>query len=182
MKKKISFLLIMTGIVLFAGCQMKDKKIEQKATESDNALMYTFNIEKHEYRFRLLDDWIKFPNTDGNITFLVGNKEIKSFMTAGVEPVTDSLDAYKDNFLEKLTSSQGIVKVEPEKRELNGLSAYYLRFVMNDNKNRPLSYNTYLIETDDYFINLAAWTSEENPSDKTLQILDEMLANFEQLK
>lgn len=173
---------MMTSLILFTGCQMKEKKIEKKATESDNALVYTFNIENHDYRFRLLDDWIKFPNTDGNITFLVGNKEIKSFMTAGVEPITESLESYKNNFLDKLTASQAQVKVEPEKRELNGLSTYYLRFVMNDQKNRPLSYNTYLIETDDYFINLAAWTSEEKPSDKTLSILDEMLANFEQIK
>ncbi|MFW8053098.1 hypothetical protein [Vagococcus fluvialis] len=182
MKKNIAILLTTISLLFLAGCQPKQKEVEKKATDSDSALMYTFNIEEHEYRFRLLDNWIKYPNKDGNITFLVGNKENKSFMTAGVEPVDKSLDNYKDDFLKKISEQKGDIKIEPDKRELNGLPSYYLQFVMDDSKGRPLTYCSYLIETDDYFINLAAWTSEENPSAETLQNLDDMLSNFEQLK
>lgn len=182
MKKKVTIFLTIASLFFLVGCKSKESKEEIKETEADSALMYTFTIDEHEYRFRLLDGWIKFPNKDGNIAFLVGNKDIKSFMSAGVEPVSQSLELYKDDFLKKLSESDAQVNLEPEKRQLNGMDSYYLSFVMKDGKNRPLTYNTYLIETEGYFVNLAAWTSEEKPTEETIKNLDNMLDNFEQLK
>lgn len=183
MKKKLSILLLFFSILFLASCSSNETKTStEKATTADNALMYTFTMDDHDYRFRLLDGWIKYPNSDSTIAFLVGNKDIKSFMTAGFEPKEKTLDEYKDAFVTKLENSKANIIIEPKKQKVNELESYYLSFTMKDNKERVLTYRTCLIETDGYFVNLAAWTSEENPTDETLEILDNMLGAFEQLK
>lgn len=183
MKKKLSILLLFFSVLFLASCSQKEAKATpEKATTTDNALMYTFTMDDHDYRFRLLDGWIKYPNDDSSIAFLVGNKDIKSFMTAGFESKEKSLDEYKDDFLKKLVDARAEIIIEPKKQVVNGLDSYNLSFTMKDNKDRLLTYRTSLIESDGYFVNLAAWTSQENPSEETLAILDTMLGAFEQLK
>lgn len=185
MKKYVKFLLPILSVIFLVGCsQTKTKSDESKLkeTDTDSALMYTFKLDEHEYRFRLLDGWIKFPNEDKTIAFLVANKDTKSYMSAGFEPKKQPLDKYKDSFVEKVGEKSGNIIKQPEKKTINNLDSYYLTFNMKDNKDRDLTYKTYLIETDDYFINLAAWTSDEKPTDKVLNDLDKMLATFEQLK
>lgn len=185
MKKMFKYFLPILSVIFLVGCSQTKSKPEEKKgqeTEADSALMYTFKLDEHEYRFRLLDGWIKFPNEDKTIAFLVANKDTKSYMSAGFEPKKEELTKYKDSFLQKVEKKSGKIIKEPEKKKLNGLDSYYLMFNMKDNKDRNLTYKTYLIETDDYFINLAAWTSDEKPTDKVLTDLDKMLDTFEQLK
>ena len=184
MKKKIIVFFSLLSVILLVGCNTKDnsKEKNKQETEASDALMYTFTMEEHDYRFRMLDGWLKYPSKDDKIVFLVGNKEIKSFMTAGFEPKELSLDDYKNKFMNKLSENNSDILIEPEKKDLNGLASYYLSFTLKDAKERTLTYKTYLIETDDYFVNLAAWTSEESPSESTLSQLDKILGTFEQLK
>lgn len=185
MKKIILFLLPILSLSFLVGCgQTKDKKeVNQvKATNPKDALNYTFSLDEHDYRFKLLDGWIKFPNKDKTIAFLVANKETKSFMSAGFEPKETDLKDYASSFTKKVEDASGKITKEPVKTDLNGLDSYYLNFTLKDNKDRSLTYKSYLIETKDYFINLAAWTSDENPSEKVLKDLDKILSTFEQLK
>jgi hypothetical protein len=53
---------------------------------------------------------------------------------------------------------------------------------MKDAKERVLTYQTNLIETKEYFFNLATWTSQEKPDEKTTKELTTMLETFEQIK
>lgn len=185
MKKIILFLLPILSLSFLVGCgQTKDKKEVNQVKETDpkDALTYTFTLDEHDYRFKLLDGWIKFPNKDKTIVFLVANKDTKSFMSAGFEPKGTDLKNYSTSFTKKVEEASGKITKEPVKKELNGLDSYYLNFNLKDNKDRNLTYKTYLVETKDYFINLAAWTSDEKPSEKVLEDLDKMLSTFEQLK
>ncbi|MEG2937365.1 MAG: hypothetical protein RR812_03070, partial [Vagococcus sp.] len=59
---------------------------------------------------------------------------------------------------------------------------YSVNFTMKDAKERVLTYQTNLIETKEYFFNLAAWTSQEKPDEKTTKELTTMLETFEQIK
>ena len=185
MKKVIIGIFSVLSVIFLVGCSQTstDKKKEPiKETTAENALMYTFKLDDNNYRFRLLDGWIKFPNKDKRIAFLVANKETKSYTSAGFEEKKGTLEEYKDSFIPKVADASGKVLVDPEKKNLNGLPAYYLSFTMKDNKERDLTYKTYLVETPDYFINLGAWTSDETPSDKVLSDLDKMLSTFEEVK
>lgn len=185
MRKKWISLLLLFSVIFLVGCSQnknEEKTSVKQQTDKDSALMYTFTIDEHDYRFRMLDGWLKYPNKDDKIVFLVGNKEIKSFMTAGFESEDMSLDEYKDRFMNKVSESADSVISQPVKKELNGLDSYYVSFTMKDAKERLLTYKTYLIETDGYFVNLAAWTSEKNPGKETQEQLDLMLETFEQLK
>lgn len=181
-KRKILLWLSLLSLLFLVSCSNETTKKEKKATDPESALMYTFSIDQHDYRFRLLDGWIKYPNEDDSIAFLVGNKDIKSFMTAGFEENHSSLDAYKDSFMKKLEEGQAIILEEPKKERINKLDCYTLSFTMKDAKDRPLTYKTHLIETKDYFVNLAAWTSQEKPSKEVLDELETMLGTFELLK
>ncbi|AQP53302.1 hypothetical protein CBF34_04565 [Vagococcus penaei] len=176
-------LLLLVAATLLGGCSTAKKlTAKEEPTKPNEALMYTLDFDEHQYRFRLLNGWIKFPDKDSKIAFLVANKDKKSFMTAGFEPVEkQSLEDYQKEFVKKLLASQGKITVEPVKRELNDLPAFYLGFTLKDAKDRTLTYRTYLIQTDDYFINLAAWTSDSEPSKELLEELDTMLGTFEQL-
>lgn len=185
LKKIMIGMISVLSVIFLVGCSQtsKEKKKEPiKETSAESALMYTFKLDDHSYRFRLLDGWIKFPNEDKRIAFLVANKDTKSYMSAGFEEKKGTLEEYKESFVPKVTDAAGKILVEPEKKELNGLPAYYLSFTMKDNKERDLTYKTYLVETPDYFINLGAWTSDEKPSDKVLEELDKMLSTFEEIK
>ncbi len=166
--------------VVLAGCSKETKEI--KETDVNSALMYTFKIDEHEYRFRMLDGWLKYPVEDKSIAFLVGNKENKAFMSAGVEPVETSLEAYQEAFVEKLNQASVTIQTKPELKKINGMDSYYLSYIANDKNNRPLTYKVYLIETEGYFVNLAAWTSQEEPTEKVLDNMETMLNAFEQLK
>ncbi|MGY3765293.1 hypothetical protein ACWOAH_01875 [Vagococcus vulneris] len=169
-------------ITMISGCAKKESPTA-KATDPKDALMYTFDMDNHEYRFRLLNGWIKFPDKDSKIAFLVANKDKKSFMTAGFEPVDKRmLSQYLEEFETKLNDNDAKITVEPKKTKLNGLDAVHLGFELKDAKQRTLTYRTYLIETKDYFINLGAWTSESKPSSEIIKELDTILGTFEQLK
>ena len=78
MKKKIMIMMTVLFFVVLAGCSKETKEI--KETDVNSALMYTFKIDEHEYRFRMLDGWLKYPVEDKSIAFLVGNKENKAFI------------------------------------------------------------------------------------------------------
>ncbi|MGO3732309.1 MAG: hypothetical protein ACTJHC_03920 [Vagococcus sp.] len=185
MNKRYSIVILVMVLMVLASCGQQSKKTtnEKNPTDNKDALMYTFEIDKHDYRFRLLDGWVRFPDKDSKIVFLVANKDIKSFMTAGFEEKQEkSLESYKEDYLEKLKEAGAIVNEEPKKETVNDLDVYHVGFTSKDNKNRTLTYRTNLIETSDYFINLGAWTSQESPSKEIIDELDTMLVNFEQLK
>lgn len=182
MKKVIVSLISVLCLVFLVSCGSSSKKNERPATTADNALMYTFSVDKEEFRFRLLDGWIKYPNKDENILFLVGNKDLKAFMTSGFEPKEVSLDEYKESFVKKLEESGATVTSVSEKKTVNELECYSVNFTMKDAKERVLTYQTNLIETKEYFFNLAAWTSQEKPDEKTTKELTTMLETFEQIK
>lgn len=180
--KKIHYALVALLFVL-VGCGTP--KEEQKVTPEvspEDAFTYTFDFDGMDYRFRLLDGWVKFPDKDTNIAFLVGNKDIKSLMTAGFEPKeSQSLEDYQENFLKKITDGGGKILSEPQPKTVHDLEVYHIGFKMKDAKDRWLTYRTHLIETPDYFINLGAWTSEEAPSEGIINHLDAMLDTFELL-
>ncbi len=185
MKKLFLFLLPVLSVIFLVGCGQSQEKKEvakEKETNPEDALSYTFTLDEHDYRFKLLDGWIKFPNEDKTIAFLVANKDTKSFMSAGFESKEKNLKEYTESFEKKIKEASGTLLADPIKKELNGLDSYYLSFKLKDSKKRDLTYKTYLVETEDYFINLGAWTSDEKPSDKVLKDLDKMLGTFEQLK
>lgn len=60
------------------------------------------------------------------------------------------------------------------------MDSYYLGLTMQDGKGRTLTYRVFLIETEDYFINLGGWTSETKPSEATLNGLEAILNTFKQ--
>lgn len=182
MKKIIVSLISVLCLVILVSCGSSSKKNEKSATTADDALMYTFSVDKEEFRFRLLDGWIKYPNKDENILFLVGNKDLKAFMTSGFEPKETSLDDYKETFVKKLEDSGATVLSVSEKKTVNKLECYSVNFTMKDAKERMLTYQTNLIESKAYFFNLATWTSQENPDEKTINELTTMLETFEQIK
>ncbi len=180
MKKIIVSILSLLCLVFLVSCGTKEST--RKETKVDDALIYNFNVDDDEYRFRLLDGWIKYPNKDESILFLVGNKDIKSFMTAGFEPKETSLEEYKTSFVTKLEESGGSIINQSEKRKMNDLDCYSIEFTLKDAKNRILTYKTNLVETKEYFFNVAAWTSQEKPDEKTKEQFTKMLDSFEEVK
>lgn len=186
-KKRIGLLVLVMVFVLSACTSIKNDTTHDSSTDmtSDinkkDKLVYTLEYDHHQYQFNMLDGWRKFPNSDKSIAFLLGNKDSKSFMSAGFEEKGNkTLEDYKTDYLKKLNDANATVVIEPEKKELNGWDAYYLGVEMKDNKNRVLTYRIYLVETPDYFINLGAWTSEENPKEATIQGLDDILSTFKE--
>ena len=67
MKKVIVSLISVLCLVFLVSCGSSSKKNERPATTADNALMYTFSVDKEEFRFRLLDGWIKYSTKDESI-------------------------------------------------------------------------------------------------------------------
>lgn len=183
MKNKVFLLILLSSFLIF-GTACKSKTSEPaKETGQDSAFTYTFDFEEHDYQFRLLNGWIKFPDKDSTIAFLVANKDKKAFMSAGFEEKKgQTLNDYQKQFVIKINEADGKIEEKPIEKELNGLPAYFLGFKMKDAKNRWLTYRSYLIETDKYFINLAAWTSDPKPTADLIKELDEMLSNFKELK
>lgn len=180
-KKRIGLLILVLTFVLSACTSTNSSSTSKSTDKKDDKLVYTLEYDHHQYQFNMLDGWRKFPNSDKSIAFLVGNKDSKSFMSAGFEEKKDkSLDDYKNDYLKKLSESKATIVVEPEKKMLNDLETYYLGVAMKDAKDRVLTYRIYLIETPDYFINLGAWTSEANPTEKTIQGLNDILSTFKE--
>lgn len=180
-KKRISLLMLVLVFFLGACSAKPDTKTTQSSELKDDKLIYTLEYDHHQYQFNMLDGWRKFPNSDKSIAFLIGNKDSKSFMSAGFEEKNDqTLDQYKDSYLKKLEEAKATITLQPEKRELNGFQSYYLGTEMKDAKDRVLTYRIYLIETPDYFVNLGAWTSEASPSEKTIKGLDDILSTFKE--
>lgn len=169
-------------LLLLASCGTTTKSKGEKETSADSTLMYTFNIDDSEYRFRLFDGWIKYPNKDESILFLVGNKEKKAFMTAGFEAKTLPLEDYKEQFIKKLQETDADIISQSDKKNINDLDVFSIEFTMKDAKERTSTYQTNLIETSDYFINLGAWTSQEKPDEQTKEHLNKILSTFEQIK
>ncbi|MGX4686355.1 PsbP-related protein [Vagococcus sp. JNUCC 83] len=180
-KKRIGILVLALFFVLSACTSTKNDTTSESTDTKDDKLVYTLEYDHHQYQFNMLDGWRKFPNSDKSIAFLVGNKDSKSFMSAGFEEKGNkTLEDYKKEYLNKLNDSKAKVVLEPEKKNLNGWDAYYLGVEMKDAKNRTLTYRIYLIDTPDYFINLGAWTSNESPDEKTIQGLDDILSTFKE--
>ncbi|MGX6970746.1 hypothetical protein [Vagococcus bubulae] len=183
-KKRIGLLVLVLVFVLSACTSTKNDTTRESSTDVSEAnkedkLVYTLEYDHHQYQFNMLDGWRKFPNSDKSIAFLIGNKDSKSFMSAGFEEKgSKTLEDYKQEYLKKLADAKATVVIEPEKKALNGWDAYYLGVEMKDAKDRVLTYRIYLIETPDYFINLGAWTSEENPKETTIKGLDDILSTF----
>ena len=57
-KRKILLWLSLLSLLFLVSCSNETTKKEKKATDPESALMYTFSIDQHDYRFRLLDGWI----------------------------------------------------------------------------------------------------------------------------
>lgn len=181
-KKKINLLLLCSLFFVLIGCQKQQQPKEHKSKSPEDALIYTFDFDKQDYQFRLLDGWIKFPEKDSKVAFFVANKEKKAFMSAGFEEKKAlTLTQYTETFVNKVTDAGGKIKIKPEAKKLNGKSAEYLGFQLQDQKKRWLTYRSYLIEMDQYYINLAAWTSDENPDQALIDELNTMLSQFKEV-
>lgn len=180
MKKKLMIVLLGMSALFLTSCGQKNVETTTETTQGvNNTIVYTLEYDHQQYQFNMLDGWRKFPNSDHSIAFLVGNKDQASFMSAGFEEKEKlSLSSYKDKYMERLKENDVTVTNDPELKKLNGMDAYYLGMDMLDEKDRVLTYRVYLIEGEDYFINLGAWTSEQNPSKEMIQGLDDILGTF----
>lgn len=76
--------VFLIGLVL-TSCGSSDKNEQVSSDTSNKQIVYTLEYDQHSFEFDMLDGWRKFPNQDKGIAFLVGNKDSKSFMTAGFE-------------------------------------------------------------------------------------------------
>ena len=186
MKKKYVMVLSLVCLFALSACastSKTDTKTSETAQVKDDKLVYTLEYDHHQYQFNMLDGWRKFPNSDKSIAFLIGNKDSKSFMSAGFEEKKgQTLEEYKDSYMKKLSEAKATVTVQPTEKELNGNQSYYLGTEMKDAKDRTLTYRIYLIETSDYFINLGAWTSEQSPKETTIDGLNNILSTFQEKK